>query len=400
MKSLWIIGTGMGPDTITREGFRALEEADLWFGAKRLLDLFQGAVGETKTRLPFYDAQGIMTELAVRSVRCAAVLVSGDTGFYSAAQELYRVLSQQQNYSVSLLPGISTVSAFFTRLGLSWQDCALFSAHGRDITALVALVRRHRRVFCLTGGNTKEIGVLLSDAGFSALTVHIGKNLGSKDECINTLSVGELRTLPAVSLSALVFENSAPDDRLRIGIPDEAFSRLESIPMTKAAVRAAVLSKLALRPGDTCYDIGAGTGSVSVEMALASHTGQVFAVEKNRNALALIHENRRKFKIANITVIEGQAPGVLSTLPQPDAVFIGGSDGNLEAIIQDVRAHNPAPRLVITAITIETVHQVFSCLPQVELLQLTAAVAKQAGPKHRLIAQNPVFIMSVPGSSE
>ena len=215
-----------------------------------------------------------------------------------------------------------------------------------------------------------------------------------------TTQVGALGSLSLASLSVLVFENDDPDDRIRFGIADEAFIRLEGIPMTKAAVRSAALAKLELRPGDTCYYIGAGTGSVSVEMALAAHKGQVFAVEKNPDALPLIHENRKKFKIANMSLIPGEAPAALAPLPKVDAVFIGGSSGNIQEIIQEVSAKNPETRMVITAITIETVHLVLSCLPQAELIQLSTAGSKKRGSSHLLIAQNPVFIMSAKGSVE
>jgi precorrin-6Y C5,15-methyltransferase (decarboxylating) len=400
MKKIMITGTGLGPDTITAQGWNAIGEAEVWFGSERLLELFKGAVKKEKITFPFYTKDPIIQEIDQSTAQKFAVLVSGDPGFYSAAHELYAALSKLQNCAVEIIPGISTVSAFFVRLGLPWQDACLFSAHGRDITGLVSLVRRNRRVFCLTGGNTKEISAVLEDAGFSSLTVYVGENLGFEKEHIFTTHVKMLSSLNLSSLSVLVFENNRPDDRIRFGIDDEAFSRLEGIPMTKAEVRAAALAKLELRSEDTCYDIGAGTGSVSVEMALAAHKGQVFAIEKNTEALPLIHENCKQFNLGNVMVIGGEAPACLTNLPQPDVVFIGGSNGNIEEIIQSVGTKNPEHRMVITAITIETVQRALSCLPQVELIQLSAARSKKVGSHHLLMAQNPVFIMSVKGSVE
>ncbi|MHB9292083.1 precorrin-6B C5,15-methyltransferase / cobalt-precorrin-6B C5,C15-methyltransferase [Hollandina sp. SP2] len=400
MKKVMITGTGMGPDTITTEGWNAIGEAEVWFGSERLLELFKPAVEQEKITFPFYTQDRIIQEIEQSRAEKFAVLVSGDTGFYSAANELYRALVKLQNCAVEIIPGISAVSAFFARLGLAWQDACLFSAHGRDITRLVSLVRRNRRVFCITGGNTKEISAVLEDGGFSSMTVYVGENLGFEKERVFTTHVKMLSSLNLASLSVLVFENNRPDDRIRFGIDDEAFSRLEGIPMTKAEVRAAALAKLELRSEDTCYDIGAGTGSISVEMALAAHKGQVFAIEKNREALPLIHENRKKFNLGNVTVIGGEAPASLVNLPQPDAVFIGGSNGNIQEIIQSVSTKNPALRMVITAITIETVHMVLSCLPHVELIHLAAARSKKIGSHHLLMAQNPVFIMSVKGRPE
>ncbi|MDR2633094.1 MAG: precorrin-6Y C5,15-methyltransferase (decarboxylating) subunit CbiT [Treponema sp.] len=397
MKKITIIGTGLGPDTITAEGRKALDAAEVWFGSERLLELCQRTAKTEKVTFPFYTKDPIIQEMDHLTAQQCAVLVSGDTGFYSAAHELYAALSELQGYSVELIPGIATVSAFFARLGLPWQDVCLFSAHGRDSTGLVSRVRRHRRVFCITGGNIREISAVLEDAGFSSLAVYAGENLGLEDEHLFITNVKALSSLGLSSLSVLVFENKHPDDRIRFGIADEAFSRLEGIPMTKAEVRALALAKLELRSDDTCYDIGAGTGSVSVEMALAAHQGQVFAIEENPQALPLIHKNRKQFQLANIMLIEGEAPASLTGLPNPDAVFIGGSKGNIQEIIQWVTQKNPEVRLVITAITIETVQRVLSCLPQVELIQVAAARSKKAGSQHLLQAQNPVFIMSVKG---
>ncbi|MDR2394548.1 MAG: precorrin-6y C5,15-methyltransferase (decarboxylating) subunit CbiE [Treponema sp.] len=396
MKKIMIIGTGLGPDTITAAGWKALDEAEVWFGSERLLELFKSAVKQEKITLPFYTKDRIIQKIDQSNAQQFAVLVSGDPGFYSAAHELYPALSKLQDCSVAIIPGISTASAFFARLGLPWQDACLFSAHGRDITGLVSLVRRNRRVFCITGGNTKDISAVLEDAGFSSLEVYVGENLGLEHERVSLTNVKKLSSLCLSSLSVLVFENKHPDDRIRFGIEDEAFSRLEGIPMTKAAVRAVALAKLELRSEDTCYDIGAGTGSVSVEMALAAHKGQVFAIEKNPEALPLIHKNRKQFNLGNVMVIGGEAPGALAKIPNPDAVFIGGSKGNIQEIIQWVTKKNPEVRMVITAITIETVQRVLSYLP-VELIQVAVARSKKAGSQHLLIAQNPVFIMSVQG---
>ncbi|MDR3115518.1 MAG: precorrin-6y C5,15-methyltransferase (decarboxylating) subunit CbiE [Treponema sp.] len=400
MKKIMIIGTGLGPDTITAEGWKALEEAEVWFGSERVLELFKPGAKKAKSTFPFYTKDRIIQEIDQSKAHQLAILVSGDSGFYSAANELYGALSQLQNAEVAIIPGISTVSAFFARLGLPWQEVCLFSAHGRDITGLVSLVRRNSGVFCITGGNTKEIGALLEDAGFASLTVYVGENLGFEKERLFSTHVTMLRSLDLSPLSVLFFENTRPDDRIRFGIEDEAFSRREGIPMTKAAVRAAVLAKLALRSEDICYDIGAGTGSISVEMALAAHKGQVFAIEKHAGAVPLIHENRKKFNLGNVMVIGGEAPAALAELPKPDAVFIGGSAGNMKEIIQSVGTKNPALRMVITAITIETVQMVLSCLPQAELIQLSAAQSKKVGSQHLLIAQNPVFIMTVQGGLE
>ena len=397
MKKIVIVGTGMGPCSITREGLQALEEAEVWFGASRLLETFKPLfAGKEKPVCPMYKPDAILRAVEEREETCFAVLVSGDTGFFSAAGAIREALQQ---YEPRLIPGVSSGSAFFARLGLPWQDAALLSTHGRDMTAAAGAVRRNRYTFCLTGNNAAALGSLLCETGFAGLTVHAGENLGSPEERIRTITVEELSGLDMPPLSVMLIVNPEPDDRIRFGISDTAFVRGEAIPMTKSEVRALSLAKLALRPGDTCWDIGAGTGSVTVEMALAAWRGRVYAVERQSAAIDLINENSRRFHLGNVIPIAGEAPDVLAELPPPDAVFIGGSGGRIQEILPLVLTKNAGARIVVTAITLETAAAVLALLPQAEKTQLSAARAKKAGDSHLLLAQNPVMILSAGGEA-
>jgi precorrin-6Y C5,15-methyltransferase (decarboxylating) len=413
MKQLVIVGTGMGPDSLSGEGRRALAEADVWFGAPRLLELFKPLFTENaepgtalpKVFFPFYKAEEIFAALEEREETRFAVLVSGDTGFYSAAPGIYEALQKHTDLlgpPPRMVPGASSVSVFFARLGLPWQDAALLSVHGRDMTALTGTVLRNRYTFCLTGNNAADLGEALCAAGYAGLTVHTGENLGLPGERVRTITAEELSHSDLPSLSVLVIVNENPDDRIRFGLPDTDFVRsvgpeVRSVPMTKSEIRALSLAKLTLKPGDICYDIGAGTGSVTVEMALASYRGRVYAIERQPDALPLIRENLRHFHLGNVTVIKGEAPEALAELPPPDAVFIGGSGGRIGEIISGVRTKNPQVRMVVTAITLETAAAVLAVLPQAELTQLSAARAKMAGESHLLTAQNPVMVISAGG---
>jgi precorrin-6Y C5,15-methyltransferase (decarboxylating) len=406
MKKLVILGTGMGPDSLSAEGRSALAEAELWFGAPRLLELFQGLFAGTAPPVlfPFYRAEQIIETLEGRTENTIAVLVSGDTGFYSAAAGLYGALQNYQqtgapSLTIRMLPGISSVSAFFARLGLPWQDAALLSFHGRDAAALTGTVRRNRHTFCLTGSNAADVGEALCRAGYGALPVHTGENLGSPGERVRTITAEELSRLELAPLSVLVIVNNESDDSVRFGLKDALFDRDEDIPMTKSEIRGLSLSGLGLRPGDICYDIGAGTGSVAVEMALAAYRGRVYAIERHAGALPLIARNLRRFHLGNVVVVEGAAPDALEGLPPPDAAFIGGSGGRLGAIVSLLRSKNPRVRMVITAITLETAAAALAALPDAELTQIFAARSKKAGGSRLLMAQNPVMIIRAGGTS-
>lgn len=162
--------------------------------------------------------------------------------------------------------------------------------------------------------------------------------------------------------------------------------------MTKQEARAAILSKLAVRPEDTCWDIGAGTGSVSVELALQCRA--VWAVERQPEALSLARANREKFGAWNLRLTEGRAPEALDGFPAPDAVFIGGSGGELPEILGAVRRANPKARVCVSAISLETLHTVMTELRDPEITQIAVSRSKPAGQLHLLTAQNPVFLVT------
>ena len=395
MKSVAIIGIGMGADTVTGEGLRAIEQAEVLLGAPRMLSAFSRF---DKPSYAVYEPEKVKTLLDESGFLRFAVLVSGDTGFYSAADGLTGTLS---GYEMRLIPGICSVSYFFAKIKRPWQDAALLSCHGRG-TNFTDTVRRNRLTFALTGGNADTLAKGLAEAGFGGLTATIGENLGAENERIFTLPVNELEKASVSNLSVLLIENPDADARIRFGIPDEEFIRGEA-PMTKSEVRAVSMSRLALSPDAVCCDIGAGTGSVTVEMALTAYEGHVYAIDKNEEAVSLIAENCRRFHIGNVTPVFGNAPRALLSLPPLDATFIGGSGGAMGDIFEAVLLKNPYVRIVVNAIALETLHaaveayKAHGIMP--EIVQLNAARAKPAGGLHMMLAQNPVFIISGGGKA-
>ena len=173
--------------------------------------------------------------------------------------------------------------------------------------------------------------------------------------------------------------------------------------MTKEEVRAVSVAKLRLRRGMTVWDVGAGTGSVSVEIARVLREGAVYAVEREPDALALIEQNRAKFGLWNLRPVAGSAPGVLGELPAPDAVFVGGSSGNLAEIVGAALEKNPGARIVVNAVTLETVTEALGCFGRLSLrapdaVQLSVSRVREAGHYHMMQAQNPVWVLSAGGS--
>lgn len=184
---------------------------------------------------------------------------------------------------------------------------------------------------------------------------------------------------------------------------DECFIR-GNVPMTKSEVRAVSLSKMEIRHDSIIYDVGAGTGSVSVEAAMMAPQGQVYAFEQKEEACGLIEQNREKFRLNNLTVIPGKAPESMREAPAPDCVFLGGSGGKLAEILDLVLQKNPSVRIVINVIVLESLAGVLTYLKQkkleAEIVTVQVSRAESIREFHMMQALNPVTVIAVGGSQE
>ena len=393
-KRVVLAGLGMGnPETRTLGLERAIREADCLIGAQRMLESVDCAGKRCHTAVLARDiAQFIRSD----SGRRYAVLLSGDTGFYSGARGLVAELTDMD---VEVLPGIGSLQYFCARLMRPWQDVRALSLHGRDCD-FAGEVRRNPAVFALVGGSdgAHQAIVRLCEASLSDCTVHVGQRLGYDDERIVSGTAQELLNERFDPLSVILVENARSGEFVVThGLPDEAFDRDET-PMTKSEVRSVCLSKLQLTQSAVVYDVGSGSGSVSVECALQATQGRVYAIEMKEKALALTRRNAEKFNLTNLEVVAGAAPEALESLPAPTHAFIGGSTGNLRGILDCLLAKNPDVRIVATAVTLETVAE----LTELSRSFATCDIAEVAVSKPRVLgryrlmtAQNPVYIFTM-----
>ena len=385
---------GGSQNTMTEDCRRALESASCILGAARLLEGLPDSC--TDNRVAATRPAEILKLIQGHGDGCV-VLYSGDSGFYSGARTLIPLL-EQVGVSYTVLPGISSVQLLSAALGRPWQDWLLLSAHGVDCNP-VGAVMQGKPAFFLTGGNfgPAELCRQLSEAGLGELPVVVGENLSYLDQKIHQGVAEEFIGKCFESLSVLLAEPAPAVTRRMPGFPDTLFVRGE-VPMTKQEVRAAVLAKLAPSPKDVLWDVGAGTGSVSVELALQANWGRTYAVECNPKAWELIRANREKLGAWNLKLVEGAAPQALENLEIPDAVFIGGTKGSMEPVVNLVLARNPNARICISAISIESVYQAVQALQTrgvvPEVTQISVSRGKAVGSLHLLMANNPVFLIA------
>lgn len=394
--NMTLIGMGSGqPENLTLQGLAALRQADLILGARRLLAVLPA--GCTENRAAAYRPDEVAELLQTSGAENAVLVYSGDTGFYSGASSMMEKL-EALGVRARVLPGLSSIQLLAAALGRPWQGWNLVSAHGRTCDP-VAECMQGRPTFFLTGGSEDPATLCaqLAAEGFGDVQGVVGQCLGTPEEKLFRGSVKELAAGRFNSLSVLLVEAAEVLPRRAPGLPDEAFERGD-VPMTKQEVRAAVLAKLAVRPEDILWDVGAGTGSVSVELALAAPRGRVYAVECRPEGCALIKANREKFRTRNLVLVEGLAPAALSDLPAPDAVFIGGSKGSLAAIVDAALDKNPDARICVSAIALESLSAAVAALTAkgrtVQVSQIAVSRAKAVGGLHLMMAQNPIYLIT------
>ena len=402
-RTAYLVGIGMGtPDHLTGEARAAFEKADCILGSGRMLDSFKAA---GKPLFDAYDPAKMLTYVQEHPEhRTIAVALSGDVGFYSGARRLISVF-EGAGIRTKLVAGISSVTYFCSRLKIAWEDVKLMSVHGRKEN-LIGAVRTHFRTFTLLGGkdNVASLCEKLEKYGFENVKLYIGERLHYPEERVTEGTPAELKEKAFDSLCVAIIENPSYTSGLRSCIPDEEFQRGDA-PMTKSEVRSLSVAKLNLNRDSIAWDIGAGTGSVTIEMALAAADGEVYAIEKKPAAAALIEENAKKFGTPNVEVHVGTAPEALTGLPAPTHAFIGGSSGNMKEILQLLLSKNPQVRVVVNAITLETVAEANSCFKElgftdIDITQIQAAKAKKVGPYEMMMGQNPVYIFAGTGKGE
>ena len=255
---------------------------------------------------------------------------------------------------------------------------------------------------------TVELGERLRNAlleyGMGELFLSVGRDLSYEDEKIIRKKAADFQIEEVRGLCTALVENENPAKRRGPHIRDDAFVR-GKVPMTKEEVRAVSIARMELTEDAVVYDVGAGTGSVSVEAALSGEQIKVYAIEKNPEAVLLLEKNRRKFRTDGIRIIEGSAPEALVHLEPPTHLFIGGSSGNLKEILTVVKQKNPNVKIVISAISLETVRDVMDAekeglLTDMEVTQICASRSRVLGQYHMMTGMNPVYIISAGGKED
>ncbi len=402
MLKIVLAGYGPGSDSsVTSEVRLAIEKADVVFGAGRLISGLN-----VTNKYGMYLAKDIIPVLeGDKDIRKAVILFTGDSGFFSgAAKMLTELRAWEADADIEILPGISSVSVLAARLGINYNDAALYSIHGRKdpktLGILMDKIRHSEHTFVLVSGDEdiRDIGSMLVKRGIEC-DIDLGIDLTYKSEKILTVRPEEAAGFESEGIiAAHIFNGSAVSRRVMNVLRDDAFVR-DKVPMTKENVRHLSLIELDIRQGDTVYDIGGGTGSIAIEAACLDPSVNIYTFEKKKEACDLIRANVRKHGADNVTLIEGEVPEALEGIEDPDRVFIGGSSGRLREIVDAIRSRKRGIRYVINAITEKTMDETMRIIDEYEaedvrIMQIAVSTMDMSAAEHQLKANNPVMIYS------
>ena len=333
------------------------------------------------------------------------VLASGDPLFFGIGTTLLKRMNPQ---ALRFIPSLSSAQLAFSRLGLAWNDARFLSCHGRALQGIVSQMQQGNLFAILTDyKNTPQVfAEHLSKFNEMHWTLSVCEQLGGTAENIRAFSVAQLAA-SEIEFDKLNVVVAQRNSTLRWGgygqfADDQSF--LKRMPkkglITKKSIRNLVLTSLRIQSDDVVWDIGAGSGSIAIESAKLSHKGNVYAVECNEACFDSIIENIYAHGTDNVTLIRAKAPDSLAELPAPDAVFVGGSRGQMASILTTVwQRLNPEGRLLIAGVTIDTVAEVYQWAKSNNLdLDTQVINVSQTQPLahyQRYQAENPIHLFSL-----
>ncbi len=396
LNAIKVIALGMGPQDLGRAARQEIARAQILAGGQRLLDMFPDHPG---MRLPFEAGLSDFVDKisTMADENRVVVLVSGDSGFFSLAGTLANRLGAQR---VRLFPNVSSIQTAFSRIRHPWQDAALISLHARGVGHLWPAVRTRDWIGILTdpGHSPDALARMLLQRDQHQWRMWVFENLGADDEYHADYTLDEAALKQFAPLNVVILERQETPETLKLGAAEDAYSHENGL-ITKAEVRAAALSCLDLEPGQTMWDLGAGSGSVGLEACLLLGHGRVVAVERRPERIKQIRTNRARFGVGNLEVVEADLPQGLADLPQPDRVFVGGGGENLGAIVSEsARLMKPGGRVVAAVVRLESLAVAREAMSKaglnVRTIHMQVSRGEDLAGQEYLKALNPVYLIS------
>ncbi len=396
MDRIYVLGIGEdGPEGMPTGALSLIRSASLLAGGARHLDLFQDFA---RQRFVIRGSLEDLYRALAEAEGSAVVLASGDPMFYGVGPKLVQRFGPEK---VQVWPNVSSMQLAFARFGLSWDDATLHSVHSRPMRGLARLTASSPKIglFTDSANSPSAIGRYLSDWNLGEVQMLVGERLGGPKERLWRGPARDAADLEFDPLNVVILLNPQAR-RWTPGIHEDEFFQRKPIKglITKWEVRVIALARMAVEPGSVVWDVGTGSGSVAIEAALVDPSVTVYAVEKNAEDCEIARQNLVKFVADNVELIHGTAPEACSDLPDPHAVFVGGSGGRLREILQlTVQRLRPGGRLVVDMATVENLAEALegirSCGLVPEASMVSIARSREIVGLTRFEALNPVFVV-------
>ncbi len=404
MHRLKLIGIGPGTkEYVLPKAVEAMQKSDIVIAAKRMIPMLCAIIPNAE-QIEICEMRGIKDTIdfigQFLEEKEIALVVSGDPLMYSLLRTIKNG-EQKKDIPIEIIPGIGSLQMLGARTGISMEEAKIISVHGRvqKRGSIAMAVTEHRDCFflCSKEQGPAYLADIMMEYHLEDVIIYAGSQLSYREEEISFGSPSQISKMEFHSLCVALIHNPNPKKTGRIFLLKDGDFVRGKTPMTKEEVRAIIIQKLRLSPDNITWDIGAGTGSVTIEMARFCPFGEVYAVERNEEALSLIEKNSEKFGVKNVKIVAGFAREEIKKLPCPDAVFIGGSGGDLEYIIDYLKKFGKEIKVIVSAVTVETLAQACHCLVKYdkdyEMTQISIGKSKKLGSYHIIEQNNQVTLL-------
>jgi precorrin-6B C5,15-methyltransferase / cobalt-precorrin-6B C5,C15-methyltransferase len=399
MHQVHIVGLGVDQKELAPGIINRIESAEVLVGGNRLLHRFPDHPGvKISIKSPLEGViQSVKEEM--QSGRKVVVLADGDPLFFGIGKRMIDCLGGEM---VTFCPNITTLQAAAARMKTQWHEMEIVSLHGRkDILPLLAVLAKSERVAVYTDSNfhPARLAKDLLGRGIELFDMHVFEDLGMKSERMGRFALKDAVKTPFSQLNFVILERTRPPDiPLFLGLDDDLYLHQKGL-ITKKEIRAVGLSALALEPNHTVWDLGAGCGSVAIEASLLAHEGTVLAVEKNGDRVQLIRDNIRRMGAYGVQAILGEMPQCLTSLPDPDRIFMGGGMGEDDRVLEVAAQRlKPGGRLVLHLVLMGSLSRTRDYLQNLKwpftVTQVAVSRSRSIVGDQRLAALNPVFIVA------
>lgn len=410
MERLRIVGIGDdGILGLTDQARRILTQADLVIGTPKALELLKDLSAERNPLAADMEEALNQLRTAISSHSHPVLVSEGDPLFFGVTRYFCDRLGKDH---FEVYPHISSMQLAFARVKESWDDAYLTSLAGRALEPTIDRIRTSEKVGIFPSDeiSPKRLARELLSRGIDNFRVYVCENLGSPDERVTQATLSDLVHMDFNPLNVMILVRlSSKSSRMKgqgrrrlFGNPEQAFaqSQPKAELTTRAEVRAIALSYLDLRPDSIVWDVGAGSGAVTIEAAQLAYRGTVYAIEPEASDMSLLLSNCEQFGVLNVRTILGRAPEVTFDLPDPDAIFVGGTGRRVDHVLTTVYNRlNPGGRMVVNVVTIDGLSTSYETLRRlsgdVNLWNISIARGIEQMERVRFEASTPSFLLAV-----